>query len=217
MYDAKHQINTPAAGKAVLAVGDEGWTLPIPLTQDGSVWRFDMDAAANEIAIRRIGRNELDVIQTALAYYDAQKDYASKDRNGDGLLEYAQKIVSTDGQKDGLYWPDDGTDPSPLGPLLAERSPDDPPYHGYRYRILTAQGPHARGGQKDYVIGGRMTGGFALIAWPAVYGDTGIISFIVNHDGKVYQKDLGDNTETAAAAITVFDPDDTWTEAKPLS
>ncbi len=213
-YDAKHEIKTEAPDNAVLVVG-EGWTLPIPLAKDAEGWYFNMDAGEHEIAIRRIGRNELDVIQTALAYYDAQKEYASKDRNGDKLLEYAQKVISTEGQKDGLYWPGEGADMSPLGPLLADDAVPGEPYHGYRYRILTAQGSHAHGGAMSYIIGGRMVGGFGLIAWPAVYADTGIMTFIINHDGKVYQKDLGDGTEAAAAAITTYDPDDTWQEVKP--
>lgn len=221
-YDAKHQILKPEAGKASLAVGAEDWEFPVPLKETAGKWQFDVDAGRENIALRRIGRNELDVIQTCLAYYDAQKEYASLDRNGDGILEYAQKVISTEGQKDGLYWPGDGADQSPLGPALDATVDVNEPYHGYRYRILTAQGAHVPGGKRSYIIPGskgaqRMTGGFGLIAWPAAYGDTGIMTFIINHDGKVYQKDLGDDTETAAAAITEYDPDDTWTEVKPES
>jgi hypothetical protein len=221
-YDAKHQILKPAADKASLAVGPEDWEFPVPLKETAGKWQFDVDAGRENIAVRRIGRNELDAIQTVLAYYDAQNEYASKDRNGDGILEYAQKVLSTEGQKDGLYWPGEGDDRSPLGPALDETATAGEPYHGYRYRILTAQGAHAPGGKRSYIIPGskgvqRMTGGFGLIAWPAAYGKTGIMTFIVNHDGKVYQKDLGDDTETTASAITEYDPDNTWKEASPTS
>jgi hypothetical protein len=213
-YDESHRLITNTPGKAVLAVGVNEWTLPIPLVEDGGQWRFDMDAGDHEMAIRRIGRNELAVIQTALAYHDAQMEYASKDRNGDGILEYAQKILSTEGQKDGLFWPGEGEDQSPLGPALDETVTAGEPYHGYRYRILTSQGPHAKGGKLNYILGERMSGGFGLIAWPAVYDDTGIMTFIMNHDGTVYEKDLGEETETAAAAIVSFDPDDSWKAVK---
>ena len=213
-YDEKHVLNTDTAGKAVLAVGADNWEFPIPLVESGGKWAFDLDAGREAINTMRIGRNELAVIQTALAYYDAQKEYASKDRNGDGMLEYAQKVVSTEGQKDGLYWPGE-EDVSPLGPLLAEGVVPGEPYHGYRYRILTAQGSHASGGARSYILGKRMSGGFGLVAWPAAYGETGVMTFIVNHDGVVYEKDLGDDTENAVAGITTFDPDDTWKEAKP--
>lgn len=214
-YDESHKLLTDTPGKAVLAVGAESWEFPIPITESGGAWAFDLDAGREAIAIRRIGRNELNVIQSVLAYYDAQKEYALKDRNGDGLLEYAQKILSAEGQKDGLYWPGEGADLSPLGPLFADEVVPGEPYHGYRYRSLTAQGPHAKGGAMNYVLGTRMSGGFGLIAWPAVYGETGIMTFIVNHEGVVYEKDLGDATEAAAAGIAAFDPDDTWREAKP--
>ncbi len=214
-YDESHKILTETPQKAVLAVGANDWEFPIPLVESGATWTFDLDAGRETIVVRRIGRNELDVIQTALAYCDAQREYAEKDRNGDRLLEYAQKFISTEGQKDGLFWPGEGADLSPLGPALEEGVVAGEPYHGYGYRILTAQGPHAKGGARNYMLGKRLSGGFAMIAWPAVYGDTGIMTFIVNHDGKVFEKDLGDDTETAAAAITTFDPDDTWKESKP--
>lgn len=216
-YDTSHKLLTDTPGKAVLAVGAEEWTFPVPIAENGGTWAFDLEAGREEMAIRRIGRNELAVIQTALAYCDAQFEYAHADRNGDGLLEYAQKILSTEGQRDGLYWPGEGEDLSPLGPALADDAVAGEPYHGYRYRILTAQGPNAPGGARSYILGERMSAGFGLIAWPAAYADTGIMTFIVNHDGKVYQKDLGEDTETAAAEINTFDPDDTWEEVKPVS
>jgi len=214
-YDASHKIVNETPQKAVLAVGDKDWEFPIPLVESGGKWTFDLEQGRETIAVRRIGRNELAVMQTALAYCDAQQEYAEKDRNGDGLAEYAQKFISTEGQKDGLYWPGEGADQSPLGPALDETVQAGEPYHGYHYRILTSQGPHAKSGTRTYMLGKRMSGGFAMIAWPAAYGDTGIMTFIVNHEGKIYQKDLGDDTEAAAAVITSFDPDNTWTEAKP--
>jgi len=213
-YDESHTLRTDSPGKAVLAVGADSWEFPVPIAESGGQWVFDIDAGREQIAIRRIGRNELAAIQTALAYCDAQFEYAQKDRNGDGLLEYAQKVLSTEGQRDGLYWPGEGEDLSPLGPALDDAAAGEP-YHGYRYRILTAQGPHAHGGKLNYILGTRMSGGFGLIAWPAAYADSGIMTFIVNHDGKVFEKDLGEDTEAAAAAITTFDPDDTWTEVSP--
>ncbi len=216
-YDASHKVVSETPQKAVLSVGDAGWEFPIPLVEAGGKWTFDLEQGREEIALRHIGRNELATMQTVLAYCDAQKEYAEKDRNGDGLAEYAQKLLSSEGQKDGLYWPGEGADESPLGPALDESAAPGEPYHGYRFRILTAQGPHANGGARNYVLGTHMSGGFALIAWPAAYGDTGIMTFIVNHDGKIFQKDLGDDTETAAAAITTFDPDDTWKETQPGS
>lgn len=213
-YDESHELLTDTPGKAVLAVGADSWAFPIPIAEDGGTWAFDLEAGREEMTIRRIGRNELAAIQTVLAYCDAQYEYAQKDRNGDGLLEYAQKVLSSEGQRDGLYWPGEGADLSPLGPALDEAVAGEP-YHGYRYRILTGQGPNAAGGARSYILGSRMSGGFGLIAWPAVYGDTGIMTFMVNHDGVVYEKDLGDDTESAAAAITAFDPDDSWRAAKP--
>jgi hypothetical protein len=192
---------------AHLSVGTEGWTMPIPLVKTGAGWKFDVKAGAEEMRIRRIGRNELAAMQALLAYYDAQKDYAVADRNGDGVFEYAQKFRSAPGKKDGLIWPDDPA--SPLGPLYGNETKEGV-FHGYYFRILKAQGPDARGGARDYVVKGRMTQGFAAIAWPARYYDTGVMTFIVNHDGEVYQKDLGKGTDTAARSITRFNPDKSW-------
>jgi hypothetical protein len=173
---------------------------------------------------RRIGRNELDAIQTALAYVDAQNEYADKDR-GEGAGVYAQRIVSSPGKKDGLFWRDD-SDPSPLGALAAEASKEGyragdvgpMPYHGYYFHILKGQGRDAPGGALNYVVKGKMIGGFGLIAWPAEYGNSGVMTFLVNHAGTVYQKDLGKRTETIAERTTLFDPDETWKKvdaAKP--
>jgi hypothetical protein len=203
------------ADKAHLAVGAGDWTLPIPIVQGPGGWRFDTRAGAEEMRVRRIGANELATIQAALAYYDAQKEYALADRNGDGVLEYAQRIVSTPGKKDGLYWAAlPGEPESPLGPVFGEERPGDG-YHGYRFKILKAQGKGAPGGAYDYVIGGRMRAGFALVAWPIRYNDTGVMSFVVSHAGRVFQKDLGPNTDAIARAMTRFDPDSTWQEVKP--
>ena len=203
------KIVTDAPGHAHLAVGPDDWTLPIPIVKSDAGWRFDVRAGAEEMRIRRIGRNELAAMQALLAYYDAQKDYATVDRNNDGVLEYAQRFASTPGKHDGLYWPNDPA--SPLGPLYGNDTKDGV-YHGYRFRFLKAQGPAARGGARDYVVKGHMTQGFAGVAWPAKYNDTGVMTFIVNHDGDVYQKDLGPGTDAAARAMTVFNPDKTWTK-----
>ncbi len=186
--------------KAHLAVGPDDWTLPIPIVEGKGSWRFDARAGADEIRTRRIGRNELTAMQASLAYYDAQKEYATADRHGDGVLQYAQRIVSTPGMKDGLYWAElPGEDESPLGPVFGDAKPGDS-YHGYLFRVLKAQGPNAPGGAYDYRIKGRMTTGFALVAWPLRYGDTGVMTFMVSHDGRLYQR---------------FDPDGTWKEVNP--
>ena len=205
-----HSIVTNDAGKVLLSVGTGGWTLPIPLVHDTDGWRFDTKAGEEEIRTRRIGRDELAVIQAALAYCDAQREYAQADHDGDNVPEYAQRLLSSPGKHDGLYWSTaEGEPESPLGPLLAEHKAGTA-YHGYRYRILTSQGANARGGTRDYIIGGRLTGGFALVAWPATYDDTGVMTFVVNHEGQVYQKDLGKDTASAVRKIKSFDPDTSW-------
>lgn len=210
-------VEDPVSGKgratAHLAVGESGWTLPIPLVQTGNGWRFDPPAARDEMLTRRIGRNERAAILTSLAYLDAQNDYHSLTQH------YAQRIVSTPGQRDGLYWATaPGEAESPLGPLAATMLDGTPPqgaYHGYHYRILAAQGPHARGGAQSYVENGRLSRGFGLIAAPAEYGKTGVMSFIVNQAGQVYEKNLGPATQHAAAAIESFDPDRSWRPVQP--
>ena len=213
-----HQIvEDPASGNgrasAHLAVGDSGWTLPIPLVQVAHGWRFDTPAAQGEMLTRRIGRNERAAILTSLAYVDAQNDYRKLSQH------YAQRFVSTPGTHDGLYWRTaPGEAESPLGPLAAAMPPNTRPqeaYHGYHYRILTAQGAHAQGGAQNYVDAGVMSGGFALIASPADYGKSGVMSFIVNQDGQVYEKNLGPETKRAAAAIRSFDPDESWRPTQP--
>ena len=213
MWKQSHRVIADGA-TAKLAVGDGGWTLPIPLKQDKAGWRFDPKAGGEEMRVRRIGRNELAVLQAVQAYRDAQLDYAEHDHDGDGVLEYAQHILSSDGKHDGLYWPEDGSaDVSPLGPLFGDDLPKGD-YLGYRYRILTSQGASAPGGARDYRIDGRMTRGFALIAWPAKYGDTGVMSFMIGPDGQVFEKDLGPGGEAVAKGMKGFDPDSSWSEAK---
>ena len=222
-YDAKHSIKAEGNRTATLIVGNDDFPFPIPLYNTKSGWEFDTAAGRQEILYRRIGRNELDAIQTSLAFVDAENDYAEKDR-GQGVGVYAQRFVSSPGKKDGLFWRDDG-DPSPLGELAAKASGEGyklegkgAPYHGYYYRILKAQGSDAPGGALSYVANGKMIGGFALIAYPAEYGNSGVMTFMVNHAGTVYQKDLGRSTDEHARRMTLFDPDQTWKKvdiAKP--
>ena len=214
-WAASHRIVTAGTDKAFLGAGKHGWTLPIPIVKSAAGWRFDVGGARDEMRTRRIGRNELAAIQVATAYADAQEEYFSKDRNGDGVKEFAQKGLSTPGKRDGLYWAAlSGEEESPLGPQFADAKVGQP-YHGYAYRILKAQGKDAPGGAKSYVRNGRMTDGYALIAWPAKYDDTGVMTFIVNRDGVVYQKDLGPRTDAAARAITAYDPGSSWTRVAP--
>ena len=210
-----HKIEPDGDGRARIAAGLKGWTLPIPLEKTASGWRFDMKAGMDEIAIREIGRNELSAIQVAKAYADAQREYFARDRNGDGVPEYAQKIASSAGKMDGLYWPSSANgEASPLGRLLADAAADKGrkpgSYHGYSYRILTAQGQDAPGGARSYLADGRMTGGFGLLAWPTTYGKSGIMSFMINQDGQVYEKNLGTGTTGQVARIKTFNPDATW-------
>jgi hypothetical protein len=209
-----HRVVT-TGDKAMVEVGTHGWTMPIPLAKGASGWSFDTRAASEEMRIRRIGRNELAAMQVALAYVDMQREYAARDWDGDGVKAYAMRGVSTRGKRDGLYWASlPGEPESPAGPAFADAKPGQP-YHGYVFRILTAQGPGAPGGAKSYLKGGRMTEGFALIAWPAKYDYTGVMTFIVNQDGVVYEKDLGPNTAAVAAAIRTFNPDSSWQKAVP--
>ncbi|MGA8282018.1 MAG: DUF2950 domain-containing protein [Desulfobacterales bacterium] len=209
------------ADEVVLSIGNEDWPFPIPLFKKDGLWGFDTEEGREEILARRIGRNELDAIQVCLAYVDAQREYALKDRDADGLLQYAQKFRSDKGMKNGLYWDvKEDEKQSPLGPLFAAAQEkgysgksgggQPVPYYGYYYRILKGQGKNAPGGAYDYMVKGKMIGGFALVAYPAKYASSGIMTFIVNQDGVVYQKDLGRNTEKAVQAIKLFNPDSTW-------
>jgi len=217
-YDEKNRLEQ-TADKAVLSVGNEDWPSPIPVVKKDGLWRFDAKAGREEILARRIGHNELSTTKVCLAYVDAQREYAQKDRDGDGLLEYAQKFGSDKGKKNGLYWQvKQGEEQSPLGPLAAvaqkqgyrKKGEQPQAFFGYYYRILTGQGKNAPGGAYDYLVKGNMIGGFALVAYPAKYGSSGVMTFIVNHDGVVYQKDMGRDTEKAAQAMKVFNPDSTW-------
>ena len=208
-----HRIDRSGAD-ARLVLSD-GWTLPIPIVRRGDGWAFDVRAGVEEVRIRRIGRNELAAIKTMVAYYDAQREYAEQDRNGDGVLEYARRFVSRPGHQDGLYWTTPAGEPaSPAGPLFDTHDLKNG-YYGYRFKILEAQGPAARGGARSYLTRGKLTNGFALVAWPARYGETGVMSFLVNHDGVVYQRDLGPASASVAGAMTRFDPDTAWVALPP--
>ena len=201
-------------------MGENSYPFPFPLVKDAAGWRFDARRGANEIVNRRIGANELATIQVCLAYVDAQREFVLKDRDSNGVLEYAQKLVSTPGKHDGLYWAaKEGESPSPLGPLgLKARhegyGKDAGAYHGYRYKILTGQGKGAPGGAYDYVVKGKMIGGFGLVAWPARWGASGVMTFVCNHEGVVYETNLGPDTGTIAAAMTRFNPDSTWKKSE---
>jgi hypothetical protein len=220
-YDAANRLVDTGSAMS-LHIGGDDWPFPIPLVKDRERWRFDVRQGREEVIARRVGRNELNTIQVCLAYVDAQREYYAEDRNGDGILEYAKQVASAPGKRDGLYWPTQPGEPaSPLGDLVVRatasgyrlgKTAGPTPFHGYLFRILTGQGPAARDGAYDYVVKGHMIAGFGLVAYPAQYGVSGVMSFIVNHDGIVYQKDLGPGTATAAGAMRRFNPDKTWTE-----
>lgn len=217
-YNDAHKIERNGDTQATLIIGKDEWPMPIPLVKSNDGWRFDTQQGEQEILDRRIGRNELAAIEVCRAIVDAERDYVAKDQDKNGILEYARKLVSTPGQHDGLYWESArGEPPSPLGPLLAAAAEEGyaaksalSPYHGYVYRILTKQGKDAPGGAYDYIAKGKLIGGFAVVAYPARYGASGIMTFIVNHDGVVYQKDLGKNTAQIASTMTTFNPDPSW-------
>ena len=222
-YEEKNRL-VQQGNDMVLLIGKEDWPFPIPVMKKGDNWIFDTDRGKEEILNRRIGQNELFTIQACLAIVDAQREYAVKDRDRDGLLEYAQKFVSDSGKKNGLYWDAKQGEPqSPLGPIMVRArgegyqgkpSSTPSPYHGYYYRILTAQGKDAPGGAYSYLVKGKMIGGFAVVAYPAEYGNSGVMTFIVNYDGKVFQKNLGQNTASIATGMKEYNPDKTWTEVK---
>jgi hypothetical protein len=218
-YDARHQL-ARQDGKATLTLGADDFPFAFPIVRKGERWHFDTAAGKLEMLARRIGENELSAIEVLQAIVDAQLDYASADRDGDGVLAYARKFLSSPGKHDGLYWPvEPGQPPSPAGELLARASSEGfkgkggkpEPYHGYYYRPLDRQGAHAPSGALDYVVGGRAIGGFAVVAYPAKYGNSGIMSFIVNQDGKIYQADLGPNTQARALNMKAYDPGPGWT------
>ncbi len=213
-WKKSYQLIAGKKDQFFIGVGKLGWTFPIPLVKGKNGWYFDTAAGIEIIKTRRIGRNELSSIQAAMAYYDAQKEYAEQDRNGDGSLEYAQKFLSTPGKKDGLYWAvKSGESPSPLGSLFAAETPEGA-YHGYYYKILKGQGKNAKGGAYNYLSGKRMNYGFALLAWPAEYGDSGVMSFSINQDGILYEMDLGSDTDKLAPKMTLFNPDEGWVRSE---
>jgi hypothetical protein len=221
-------LTTNSDSRITLQIGADGWPFPIPLVKQNGQWLFDTAAGSEEILARRIGRDEMGAINVCNAYVDAQREYASQDRMGDSVLAYAQFLRSTPGTHDGLFWPTNqpGETLSPLGPLIAQARVDgyhrtakmlddeQAPYHGYYFKILTRQGKNAPGEKYNYIINGRMIAGFALVAWPAEWCNTGVMTFIVNQQGKVYQKNLGAKTVKIAQAMTAYDPDDTWTPAQ---
>ncbi len=207
--------------RRVLLIGDQAWPLPIPLVREKDAWRFATEEGAEELVNRRIGGNERHAIEVLRAYIDAQRQYASGDRNGDGVLQYAQNLGSTPGKRDGLYWPADaakGEEQSPLGPLVAESAAylkghkSGDAFRGYHFKILTRQGKNAAGGAYSYVINGRMIAGFAMVAYPARYGDSGVMTFIVSNNGKIYEKDLGRASTASGGKMTSFDPGPGWKE-----
>jgi hypothetical protein len=217
-YDAGHRVVTESGKPAILVVGQTDWPFPIPIVEKNGEWQFDTPAGREELLARRIGRNELATIQAVLAYYDAQNEYAEMTKDKSGMSVYAQRIISSPGNKDGLYWPAaEGQPDSPLGETIAAATARGyrigggrAPYHGYYYKVLTRQGPTAPGGTLDYVVRGSMIGGFALVAYPAEYGNSGVMTFLVNHKGDVFEKDLGPGTAKIASAMTAFNPDHTW-------
>jgi hypothetical protein len=219
-----HVLREPSPDRRVLLIGAEAWPVPIPIVRTGDRWRFASELGEDEIVNRRVGANERSALQVLRAYIDAQHAYAARDRDGDGVLQYARKLASAPGKQDGLYWPADaakGEELSPFGPLIAESAAyleghkAGDAYRGYHFRILTRQGKHAAGGAYDYVINGRMVAGFAMVAYPADYGLGGVMSFIVNQNGKVFEKDLGKNSTAIGARVTAFDPRAGWAPVAP--
>jgi hypothetical protein len=217
-YNDAHRLEKAGDNKRILYCGKDDWPMPVPIVKTGKLWHFQTEEGRQEILNRRIGKNELGAIQSCLAVVDAEKEYATLDRDNNQLLEYTQKLESEKGKKDGLYWEANPGEPlSPLGPLVARATAEGyknaeqmSPYHGYFFRIITAQGENANGGTYSYIVNGNMIGGFAIVAYPALYRASGVKTFIVNHDGVVYEKDLGPETAKSAVAITVFDPDKSW-------
>ncbi len=241
-FDIASETVSAGRDRMILEVGGDHWPFPIPLVQDKSGWRFDTRAGLSEIIDRRVGRNELAVIKVSLGYVDAQREYASANRAGDGLPEYARQFRSDPGKRNGLFWPTQAGQPaSPLGPLVAASQsmgygegytaalrpsqpaanvpprPEPGVYYGYRYKILTRQGAAQGKGGVDYVVDGHMTGGFAMVAYPAIYRVSGVKTFIVNQQGTVYERDLGPKTESIASRMTSFDPDPRWQPANMAS
>jgi len=224
-YGAKHALVDEGADRKVLVTGEDEWPMPVPLVKRDGKWSFDGEAGVDELIYRRVGANELGAIDVCRGFVSAQLEYASEGRDGDPAGIYALKLISDEGLHNGLYWPTaEGEPGSPAGPFVAaaasegyRRAEGDArtPYHGYYYRMLYAQGANANGGARDYFKGGLLTEGFALVAWPADYGSSGVMTFIVNQDGVVFQKDLGEDTATVVESVQVFDPDSSWTAIVP--
>jgi hypothetical protein len=224
-YDEKNAFERKGDANAVLTVGKDDWPFPAPLVKRGAKWSFDTNAGREEIMNRRVGRNELDAIETVRAIVDAQREYAANDPDANGYADYARRFRSTPGKKDGLYWPDEvGGKLSPLGPLVATAALEgykaaksgekQQPFHGYFYRFLTSQGKDAPGGAYDYLVGDKLLGGFGIVAYPSNYGVSGVMTFVVNHEGVVYEKDLGAQSVAMGAAMTRFNPDATWRKSQ---
>ena len=222
LYDQRHTLSSEGPDRMILVIGDNDWPFPVPVVRKDKTWSFDCAAGEEEILNRRVGRNELGAIQVCKAIGDAQKEYALRDPMDRGVHEYAQKFPSEPGMRDGLFWKTaEGEEPSPLGELAAQAAAEGyarkeggpTPYHGYCYRILKGQGPDAPGGALDYVVDGKMTLGFAIVAYPAEYANSGVMTFIMNHEGVVYEKNLGDQTTQIASSMKVFNPDSSWKKA----
>lgn len=219
LYDHNHELSSPDEGTRTLAIGDDAWPFPIPVVKGKTGWSFDTAAGEKEILARRVGQNELDAIQVCIGYVEAQRDYFGRDPDGASAPHYAKRLLSTPGKRDGLYWQSAPGEPeSPMGPAVSGavrqgytlKRGANAPYHGYHFRILTAQGQNADGGALDYREDGKLTRGFALVAWPASYGKSGVMSFLVNQSGVVLEKDLGKNTAKVASGIKRYDPDAGW-------
>lgn len=221
-YEQKHSLEARTAVTRILHIGDDDWAMPIPIVKKGNNWGFDIGKGKKEILNRRIGGNELQVIDVINAYVDAQHEYASKDCRGGGRVEFAQRFISTPGNRDGLYWEaKEGEQQSPLGPLIASASREGyktdenlSPFHGYYFKILKGQGKYATGGPYNYVVKDKMILGFALVAYPAEHGNSGVMTFLVNQDGIIFEKNLGKNTRRLAEAISIYNPDKSWKKVK---
>ena len=221
-YDQLNGLQKETGDTMILHIGADNWTMPIPIIKKGTTWLFDIDKGKKEILNRRIGRNELHVIEVLYAYADAQHEYASKDCRGGGKVEFAQKLVSTEGNRDGLYWEaKEGEEESPFGPLIAQAAREGynkksslSPFYGYYFKILKGQGKHAEGGRYNYVVKGKMILGFAIVAYPAEYGNSGVMTFMLNQEETIYEKNLGKNTRRIAETIKIFDPDKTWKKVR---
>jgi len=216
-WERVHTLLPEGEQKRLLAIGESEWTLPIPVVKGNTGWYFNVEEGRERMRIRSIGRNELATMQAILAYYDAQMEYAEQDRSDNGMLEYSRRFISTPGTHDGLYWDvEEGEPDSPLGPLMANDTPGGG-YHGYSYRILEAQGEHARGGAYSYLLGKQMRAGFAAVAWPQEYGQSGVMTFIVSHNGLVYEQNLGEASAAVAGEMTHYDPGPQWLPTKEVN